>query len=78
MKASPIPRYKEHECYAFAVNMRSALGKRPKKAATEGYLATHVSKPIKLQPWEVRLVARFYFRSFALEPFGETNRIHLR
>jgi hypothetical protein len=78
MKPSPVPRFREDECYAFAKGMVQCIAKRPHKRATESFLASHVSKPIELQPYEVRQIARFYWRTFMLEPFGETTRVILR
>lgn len=78
MKPSPIPHRREDECYAFARNMVQKLGARPNKIATDNFLAGHVTKPMTLQPFEVRLIARFYWKTFYVEPFGEKTRIALR
>ncbi len=78
MKASAIPGIPEHQCYAAATKMREVLGKRPNHAATDNFLSNRVTKPIALQPYHIRMIARFYFKTFAVEPFGEKVRIHLR
>lgn len=54
------------------------IGNRPKKAATEDFLSSHITKPMILQPYEVRRIARFYWRTFYVEPYGERTQIHLR
>lgn len=78
MKPSPLPHYPEHTCYAIAREMMSKLKDRKGKIATDNFLAGHVTKPVKLQPHEVRIIARFYWRTFYVEPFGEKVRIALR
>lgn len=78
MKESPLQHYPEHQCYAFARGMVEKIGARPKKQATESFLAGHISKPMTLMPHEVRMVARFYWRTFYVEPYGEQTRIALR
>jgi nicotinamide mononucleotide adenylyltransferase len=78
MYTSPLAHYKEYECFSYARGMLTAISKRPKKAATEDYVAKHVTKPMALQPHEVRQVARFYWRTFAVEPYGERTRIVVR
>lgn len=78
MKASPLPHYPEHTCYAVAREMMSKLKTRRGRAATDNFLAGHISKPVHLQPHEVRIIARFYYRTFYVEPFGEKTRIALR
>jgi hypothetical protein len=78
MKPTPVPGVPEHQCYAVANRMRELLGKRENKAATDNFISSRVSKPVKLQPFQVRMVARFYYRTFMIEPFGEKVRIHLR
>ena len=76
-KPSPVPGFPEHQCYAFARRMVDQLGRRPKRSATDQYL-TRISKPISLQPYQVRMIARFYWKTFAVEPYGEKVRIILR
>ena len=78
MKPSPLPHYPEHTCYAVARSLVSSLGKRPQKKATDSYLAGHVSKPVKLMPYEIRAVARYYNKTFMVVPFGEKVQIALR
>lgn len=78
MKQSPLPHYPEHQCYAVAREMMGKLSKRPHRIATDNYLAGHVTKPVRLQPHEIRAIARFYWKTFYVEPFGEKVRIALR
>jgi len=78
MKPSPLPHYPEHICYACAKSIVASLGKRPKKQATDNYLATHVSKPVKLMPHEIRAIVRHYNKTFMVVPFGEKVQIALR
>jgi hypothetical protein len=61
-----------------ARSLVSSLGKRPQRKATDSYLAGHVSKPVKLLPYEIRAVARHYNKTFMVVPFGEKVQIALR
>ena len=67
----------EHQCYAFATRMVEHLGKRPNHHATDRYLE-RISKPMSLQAYQIRAIARFYWHTFAVEPYGEKVQIYLR
>ena len=75
---SPLPHVPEYTCYALARNMVAKLGARPDRVATEAFLSKHVTKPVSLQPYEMRMIARYYNKTFMVVPFGEQTKIALR
>lgn len=77
MQQTPVIGFPEHQCYAVAKEMVKRLGNRPNRTATDNFLASHISKPVSMQPYQVRQVARFYWRTFAVAPYGDKFKIAL-
>ena len=78
MRQSPVPQFREDECYAFAREMIKRISSRPHRRATPKFLVSRISKPIELQEFQVRKVAQHYHKTFMVVPYGETVQIALR
>jgi hypothetical protein len=67
--------YTELECYEIALKLRKQLGLTPLKRMTARRVITKVH--LHFESDAVNL-ARMYPCTFAVEPYGQTTRIHLR
>jgi len=75
MKQSLVMGYTEQECYEKAVKLRDKLGLTPQKRMTARKAITKVHLHFES---DIVNIARMYPNTFAVEPYGQTVRIHLR